>query len=189
MEIYEEDIIQSLLVLNDGGVLLYPTDTIWGLGCDATNEKAVQKIYDIKQRMLLKSLVVLVADEKAVLQYVAAPDLAIFDFLEQQKKPTTVIFKNAIGLANSVTGGDGSIAIRIVQDDFCRHLLKRFKKPIVSTSANISGEVSPQNYSQISEAIKNTANYIVQWRQNETTLAQASQIIKWKNGVVEFVRK
>ncbi len=189
MEIYEEDLIQSLRVLNNGGVLLYPTDTIWGLGCDATNEKAVQKIYDIKKRMLFKSLVVLLPDEKSVLSYVAAPDFSVFDFLERQKKPTTVIFNNAIGLANSVTGGDGSVAIRIVQDKFCRHLLKRFKKPIVSTSANVSGEVSPQSFSQVSETIKNAADYIVHWRQNETTPAQPSQIIKWKNGVVEYVRK
>ncbi len=139
--------------------------------------------------MLFKSLVVLLPDEKSVLPYVAAPDPLIFDFLERQKKPTTVIYGNAIGLANSVTGGDGSVAIRIVQDNFCRHLLKRFKKPIVSTSANVSGEVSPQNFSQISETIKTAAHYIVQWRQKETAQGQASQIVKFKNGRAEYLRK
>ena len=140
---FTTEVETALNVLRTGGVILYPTDTIWGLGCDATNEAAVKNIFTIKERDDSKSLIILVADERDILQYVAAPDLAVFDFLQQQLRPTTVIFDNAVSLPDNLVASDGSIAIRIVKDDFCRHLIKRLRKPIVSTSANISGEPSP----------------------------------------------
>lgn len=186
---FEEEVEKALQVLQEGGVILYPTDTIWGLGCDATNEKAVQKIYDIKGRADSKSLIILLADARDVLQYVAAPDPAVFDYIEQQEKPTTIVFENAIGLPEKVMAADGSVAIRIVADDFCRHVIKRLRCPIVSTSANVSGEPPPRVFLDISEAVKNTVDYIVQWRQQETVPAQPSQIVKWNgNGTVTVLR-
>jgi L-threonylcarbamoyladenylate synthase len=127
-----------------------------------------------------KSFVVLVAAEKDILQYTASPDLAIFDYLQAINKPTTVIYEHALGLAENVINEDGSVAIRICQDEFCRHLIRRFRKPIVSTSANISGEPSPQNYSEISPAIKQGVDYVVNYRQDDNNLHTPSSIIRWK---------
>lgn len=172
----------ALHVLRTGGIIVYPTDTIWGLGCDASNEAAIQKIYTVKQRSDTKSLIILVADERDILQYVAAPDLAVFDFIENKTKPTTIIFENAINLPDSLIAEDGSIAIRIVQDEFCRHLIKRLRKPIVSTSANISGQPSPKYFDEISDEIKGSVDHIVKWRQEDKTPSQPSQIIKWRDG-------
>jgi len=185
---FENDIEKCLEVLRNGGLILYPTDTIWGIGCDATNEKAVAKAYQLKQRSDEKALIVLLADERDVMQYVAAPDLSLFDYLDSATKPTTVIYDGAIGFADNLIGNDGSIAIRICHDEFCRHLLKRFRKPIVSTSANISGMPSPKIFKEVSEEIKNGVNYIVQYRQNDETPAQPSSLIKWDNGKVTVLR-
>ena len=175
----ETEIEKALSVLRSGDVLLYPTDTVWGIGCNALDEKAVQRIYHIKNRDDSKSLIILMADERDILKYVPAPDPQVFDFIAAQTKPTTVIFEGAIGLPQNLIANDGSIAIRLVQDTFCRHLIKRLQGPLVSTSANISGESTPQTYSEISNAIKQQMDYIVQWRQHETTAAQPSQIVKW----------
>jgi L-threonylcarbamoyladenylate synthase len=179
--LFETEVDHALEVLKSGGVILYPTDTIWGIGCDATNENAVKRIYEIKKREDSKSMIILVADERDVLRYVAAPDLSVFDFIEEQTRPTTIIFEHAVGLPDNLVAEDGSIAIRIVRDEFCRHLIKRLRKPIVSTSANISGNASPKNFLEISGEIKNTVDHIVKWRQDDVTIAQASQIIKWNN--------
>jgi L-threonylcarbamoyladenylate synthase len=188
-EVFENDVEQCLEVIRKGGVILYPTDTIWGLGCDATNPEAVQRIYKIKQREDTKSLIILVAGERDILHYVAAPDLSVFDFIEKQKRPTTVIFENAIGLPHNLVAQDGSIAIRIVQDEFCRHLIKRLRKPLVSTSANVSGQPAPGFFTAVSEEIKTAVDYIVQWRREDETPSQPSQIIKWnKDGTYKIIR-
>lgn len=191
MEIdFASEVESALQALRKGQVILYPTDTIWGLGCDATCEEAVRKIYDIKQRDDSKSLIILVADERDILQYVSAPDLAVFNFLEEQTRPTTVIFDGAINLPDVLIADDGSIAIRIVQDEFCRHLIRRLRKPIVSTSANISGQPSPRFFDEISEAVKAQADLIVNWRQDDKTPSLPSQIIRWKgNGNFDYIRK
>jgi L-threonylcarbamoyladenylate synthase len=178
---FEKEVEQALEILRKGGVILYPTDTIWGIGCDATNENAVKRIYQIKNREDSKSMIILVADERDILQYVAAPDLSVFDFIEEQTHPTTIIFEHAVGLPDNLVAEDGSIAIRIVKDEFCKHLIKRLRKPIVSTSANISGHASPKNFSEISDEIKKAVDRIVKWRQDDTTPSQPSQIIKWNN--------
>ncbi len=178
---FEQEIENALGALRQGKTILYPTDTIWGLGCDATDAPAVQKLYEIKQRPDSKSMIILVAEEREILQYVAAPDLAVFDFIQEQTRPTTIIFENAIGLPANLVAADGSVAIRIVQDAFCRHLIKRLRKPLVSTSANISGQPASQSFSQIPDAVKQQVDYVVQWRQDDTTPAQPSQIIKWNN--------
>ena len=188
MQGFENDIEQCLQVLKLGGLILYPTDTVWGIGCDATNSKAVEKIFALKQRPDEKALIVLVADESAVLQYTAAPDLAVFDYLAGQSKTTTVIYDGAIGLAENLTAKDGSIAIRICKEPFCKHLIKRFRKPIVSTSANLAGRPTAKIFSEIDQQIKSGIDYIVQYRQNDDTIATPSTVIKWNNGKVEILR-
>ena len=188
-EFFDNEVEKALTVLRNGGTILYPTDTVWGIGCDATNEEAVQKIFALKKREDSKSMIVLVADEREVLKHVAAPDLAVFDFIEQQLRPTTTIYEGAIGLAHNLIAADGSVAIRIVKDDFCRHLVKRLRKPIVSTSANISGGAAPPNFSNISEEIKKGVDHVVQWRQDDNTASLSSQIIKWKDGEIVYLRK
>ncbi len=185
---FTNDIEQCLAVLQNGGIILYPTDTIWGIGCDATNVEAVEKIITLKHRPESKSFVVLVSSEREVLQYVAAPDLAVFDYLLQTTKPTTVIYDNALGLADNVLADDGSVAMRICNDEFCRHLIKRFRKPIVSTSANISGAPSPEIFADIAGEIKAGTDYVVKWRQDETDAARPSSIIAWKRGEVVVLR-
>ena len=188
MKSFENDIVKCLGVLKAGGLILYPTDTIWGIGCDATNEKAIEKIYNLKKRSDEKAMIVLVADEKDIMQYVAAPDLSLFDYLESTTKPTTVVYDGALGFTDNLVGKDGSIAIRICNEDFCRHLIKRFRKPIVSTSANISGIPFPKKFSDIDVAIKQGVDYIVQYRQNDETAAVPSLLIRWNNGNVVVLR-
>jgi L-threonylcarbamoyladenylate synthase len=178
---FDSEVEKTLTVLRSGGVILYPTDTVWGLGCDATNAKAIRKIYDIKKRSDNKAMIILVAGERDVMQYAAAPDPAVFDFLSVQQRPTTIIYEQAIGLPDNLIGEDGSIAIRIVQDEFCRHLIKRLRKPIVSTSANISGEPSPKLFTEISQEIAEAVDYVVRWRQDDNKASLPSQVIKWDN--------
>ena len=185
---FEKDIENCLAVLREGGLILYPTDTVWGIGCDATNEMAVEKIYALKKRPDEKAMIVLVAGERDVLQHVASPDLQVFDYLQETKKPTTVIYDGAIGLADNLIAPDGSIAIRICNEEFCHHLIKRFRKPIVSTSANISGQPAAKMFLDISDEIKNGVNYIVNYRQDDTTIAVQSSVIKWDNGSVTIIR-
>ena len=185
---FENDIEQCLKVLKDGGLILYPTDTVWGIGCDATNNKAVEKIYQLKRRPDNKAMIVLVADEQDVLRHVAAVDLQVFEYLEKASKPITVIYDGAIGLANNLVAADGSIAIRICREIFCRHLIKRFRKPIVSTSANISGQSVPKTFADITNEINQGVDYIVRYRQDDNTAADSSSIIKWNNGKVEILR-
>ena len=185
----EKDIEKCLEVLRSDVLILYPTDTIWGIGCDATNEKAVEKVYQLKKRSDEKAMIVLVADERDVMQHVAAPDLALFDYLATTVKPTTVIYDGALGFADNLVATDGSIAIRICHDEFCRHLLRRFRKPLVSTSANISGMPSPKNFKEIVEQIRNGVDYIVQYRHEDDTPAQPSSLIKWHNGKVTVLRE
>jgi L-threonylcarbamoyladenylate synthase len=185
---FEKDIEQCLQVLKDGGLILYPTDTVWGIGCDAGNEKAVERIYSLKKRADEKAMIILVADEREVLQHVAAPDLQVFDHLKKSNKPTTVIYEGAIGLADNLVGKDGSIGIRICNDEFCKHLIKRFRKPIVSTSANISGQPVARIFNEIKDEIKNGVDYIVKHRQDDKTISAPSSIIKWKKGIIEIIR-
>ena len=185
---FNADIDNCLQALEHGGVILYPTDTIWGLGCDATNANAVAKVLRLKDRDNDKGIIVLLAAERDVLQYCASPDLQVFDYLKTTSKPTTVIYEHGLGVADKVLNADGSIAIRLVREDFCRHLLKRFRKPIVSTSANIHGHPAPHNFSEVDVRIKNNVEYVVQYRQDEKELFEPSSIIRWTNGKVEVLR-
>ena len=177
--IFENDIVQSLETLRQGGLILYPTDTIWGIGCDATNPDAVQKIFVLKHRPESKSMIVLLADMKDINIYSGRPEPSIIEFLNKTTNPTTVIYENALGLAENLINEDGSVAMRIVREDFCRHLLKRFRKPIVSTSANISGQSAPENFAEISDEIKQGVDYIVKYRQQENSKARASVLVRF----------
>lgn len=186
---FNNDIENCLTVLQNGGLILYPTDTIWGIGCDATNADAVKKIFALKKRSESKTMIVLIADERDVLKYVASPDLRIFDFLKTVKKPTTIIYEGAIGLAENLINTDGTIAIRIVNEIFCKHLIKRFRKPIVSTSANISGENAPQFFNDIHKEIKLGVDYVVDYRRDDTIPKQPSAIVKWnKDSTTTIIR-
>ena len=186
---FTKDMEACIKVLQDGGLILYPTDTIWGIGCDATNEEAVAKIYKLKKRADEKSMIVLLAAEKDLLQYVTQPPPDIFDYLKEVSKPTTVIYEGVINLADNLINKDGSIAIRIVKDEFCKQLIKRFRKPIVSTSANISGLPSPSNFNAIDTEIKNGVDYIVQHRQDDVTPTTPSTIVKWNaDGSLHILR-
>ena len=179
----EEEIIKALKILQDGGVILYPTDTIWGLGCDATNMDAIQKIYNIKQRKESKSLITLVSDKKMLKKLTdSVPETDITSV------PTTVIYQNIVGLSENLIEKDGTAAIRIVQDDFCKQLIERFGKAIVSTSANISETESPKQFSDITADIINNADYIVNLRKKERR-ENPSRIIKIeKNGSITKLR-
>ena len=173
-----EDIRAALDVLHKGGVILYPTDTIWGLGCDATNPDAVRRIYEIKKRSDSKALIALVDSEAKVQYYVPQiPDVA-WDVVEMSTRPTTIIYDNARNLAPNLLADDGSVGIRITREAFSRQLCLQFKKAIVSTSANISGEAPPSCFNDTSDAIRSQVDYIVRYRQDETAKAQASSIIK-----------
>lgn len=185
----ENDIKACLATLRSGGLILYPTDTIWGIGCDATNAEAVQKVYRLKERAETKSLIVLLADQRDILKYTSQPDLRVFDFLKTVQKPTTVIYEGAIGLAPNLVNADGTIGIRLCADEFCRHLIKRFRKPIVSTSANRSGEPAPAFYREIDPRILEGADYVVHHRRDDDIPRQPSAVIRWNaNGTATIIR-
>lgn len=174
----DDDIESCLRVLKNGGVILYPTDTVWGLGCDATNEKAVDKIFKIKKRAEEKSLIILLSQEEQLKNYVADETPEVYDFIKGIKKPVTIIYNDAKNLAKNVIGNDGSIGIRITEDKFCKKLIAAFGKPIVSTSSNISGYPPPMLFSDIDYEIKSSVDYIVNYRQDETVPGLPSTIIK-----------
>jgi L-threonylcarbamoyladenylate synthase len=176
---FEKDILSCIETLKSGGIILYPTDTIWGIGADATNPEAVKKIFELKQRPDGKSMIVLIADSRDIIRYVSRPHPYIAEYLENINRPTTVIYDGVLGLAENLAGEDGSIAIRIVKEDFCRHLIKRFKKPLVSTSANISGVSAPENFAGISEEIKSGVDYIVKFRQHDNRTVKPSLLVRF----------
>jgi len=186
----QEEIKRACEIMKKGGIILYPTDTIWGIGCDATNEEAVQHIYELKQRSDSKSMLILLDNPAKLQAYVQeVPDIA-WDLIELTDKPLTIIYDGAKNLAPSLIAADGSIGIRITAETFSRELCRQYRKPIVSTSANVSGEPSPERFSQIAGIIKNGVDYIVTYRQKETTSAKPSGIVKLgKDGTIHIIRK
>jgi L-threonylcarbamoyladenylate synthase len=188
--IIEEDINKAVEVLKGGGIILYPTDTIWGIGCDATNSRAVQKIIKIKSRPKGFSFIILLEKNSRISEYVQEiPDIT-WDLLKSFDTPTTIIYSKAKHLAKNVPANDGSIAIRIVKDEFCRRLISRLGKPIISTSANFSGEPSPLMFKDISPELKKKVDYVVVSNQNKLNKVKASTIIKLKpNGEFDVVRQ
>ena len=179
----------TLEALKAGQIILYPTDTVWGLGCDATDSAAIDRIYRLKQRDDHKSMIVLIADKRAVLRYTAGPDPAVFDLMEQADRPTTVILEGALGLPENLIGENGSIAMRLVRDPFCKALVKRLGKPLVSTSANLSGAPTPGTFAEISLPIRQGVDYTVPYRQNDRRPAVPSRIVRLRNdGTLEVIR-
>lgn len=184
-----EDLKKALETLQKGGIILYPTDTVWGLGCDATNEEAVKRIFELKRRSDAKSMLVLVDTPNRIEAYVReVPDMA-WNLIEVSDKPLTIIYPQAKNLARNLIAEDGSIGIRVTSELFSKMLCARFKRPIVSTSANISGQPSPAIYAEITDEIKQAVDYIVQYRQNDGTPAKPSSIIKLDIGnVIKIIR-
>jgi L-threonylcarbamoyladenylate synthase len=185
----ESEIATTLKVLKEGGVILYPTDTIWGIGCDALNSKAVEKVYKIKQRTESKSLIILVNSFEMLQKYIdKIPDIA-GDLISNIDNPVTVIYDNARNLPKNVTASDGTIAIRVVKDEFCNRLIGDFGNPIVSTSANLSGEPTAMVFSKISDSIKTQVDYAVQLYHDLFNQAKPSTIIRlFANGDFKVIR-
>lgn len=175
---FKNDIESCLIVLKKGGLILYPTDTIWGIGCDATNQQAVNKIFALKKRVDDKTMIILLSRLTDIGNYVVKPEPQILNYLITTRHPTTAVYDNGINMANGLISKDGSVAIRIIRDEFGATLINSFGKPIVSTSANISGEPTPAIFNDISDEIKNGVDYIVQHRRGDSKVAKPSTIIK-----------
>ena len=185
---YLPDIEQCLQTLEAGGIILYPTDTIWGLGCDATNEKAVERIFALKRRPEHKGMIVLVADPGDILHYTSQSDPRILDYLQKAQKPTTVIYQGVVNLATNLSV-DGTIAIRVVNDEFCKHLIKRLGRPIVSTSPNRSGDPPPLHFDSIGPDLRAGADYIVQYRRSDNSSTEPSAVVYFNpDGSVRVIR-
>lgn len=179
---YRDDIRQAIEVMNKGGVILYPTDTIWGIGCDATNEAAVRRVFEIKKRADAKALITLVDSEAKLEFYVNDIPEVAWDLIEVAERPLTIIFDHARNLAPNLLAEDGSVGIRITKEEFSKNLCMRMKRAIVSTSANISGESSPKCFADISPEILQAVDYVCTSRRNETHNPPASNIIKLGSG-------
>ena len=185
----EEDIKNAVEVMRKGGVILYPTDTIWGIGCDATNAEAVARVYEIKKRDDSKALICLVDSDARLQRYVQRVPNVAWDVMELADKPLTVVLDHAVNLAPNLVAEDGSIAMRITKEAFSKELCYRFQKPIVSTSANVSGEEAPQNFQDISEEMLASVDYVCWSRRNEHKPHHPSKIIKiGEDGEVQIIR-
>ncbi|MBQ7853805.1 MAG: threonylcarbamoyl-AMP synthase [Muribaculaceae bacterium] len=174
----EEDIKKACEVLRQGGLILYPTDTVWGIGCDATNSKAVARVYNLKQRCDSKALIVMLADENQLCRYIDyVPDIA-YELIDVATKPLTIVYDNAINLCKELCAEDGSVGIRITREDFSKRLCKAFRRPIVSTSANISGQPTPIMFKDISNEIISGVDYVVENKRNQNGKSTPSSVIK-----------
>lgn len=186
----KDEIKKACEVLQKGGVILYPTDTVWGIGCDATNEEAVRRVYEIKKRADSKAMLVLVDSPVKVDFYVKDVPMVAWDLIEMATRPLTIIYDGARNLAPNLIAEDGSVGIRVTNEEFSRQLCFRFRKAIVSTSANISGEPAAAVFSEISEEILNAVDYVVDYRREETGHPKPSSIIRLgAGGVVKIIRE
>lgn len=185
----ETEIKKALQTLKNGGLLLYPTDTVWGIGCDATTPKAVQKTYALKKRPGHKAMICLVADKTMLRKYVKTVPKPVSNLLDTTERPTTVIYKNPEGVADNLIGDDNTLAIRICKDEFCYRLIKQFNKPLVSTSANFTGQATPKTFNQIHPEIRIGVDYVVNLPLMDLN-ARPSKIIKVEEtGVIEIIRE
>ena len=183
-----QEIEKSINILKRGELLLYPTDTVWGIGCDATNSEAIEKIYTLKKRHESKALICLVSDFKMLNQYVEEVPEVAYDILKYAHKPTTVIYDRPIRIAENLVASDDSLAIRVVQDEFCKKLIRKLRRPIISTSANISGAPTPATFQEISKDILEGVDYVVNLHRNKKA-AKPSAIIKLStDGTVRVIR-
>ena len=186
---YADDVRQACEVMRRGGIILYPTDTVWGIGCDATNAEAVARVYSIKHREDNKAMICLVDSEARLQRYVRDVPSVAWDIIELATRPTTVILDNATGLADNLVAADGSIAVRVTAEPFSRELCRRLQRPVVSTSANISGRPPAQNYSDIDPQLIAAVDYVCTSRRQETGQHTPSAIIRLhSNGEVKVVR-
>jgi len=185
-----DEVAKAFKIIQDGGIILYPTDTIWGIGCDATNTEAVQKIYRLKQRDEAKSMIILLDNDNKLQSYVAeVPDVA-YDLIEFAENPLTLVMPGAKNISPALINKDGSIAIRVVKNDFCEQLIQRMRKPLVSTSANISGKASPQYFSQVDQEIIDGVDYVVDIDQHSMEIKNPSTIMRLEpGGKFEFIRR
>ena len=181
------EVEHSLKTLNNKGVIVYPTDTVWGIGCDATDSSAVDKVFQLKNRSESKSLILLVPDVEMLKDYVSIP-LSVENKLNSFSKPTTVIYSNPKNIAHNCIAKDNTVAIRIVKDSFCQELLQHFKKPIVSTSANISGQPTPKSFSEIENDILEGADYVVNLPNHSSSKIPSSIIKLALDGTIEVIR-
>jgi len=185
-----DEVLKALNILKTGGIILYPTDTIWGIGCDATNTEAVKRIYQLKQRDEAKSMIVLLDTANKLESYISEVNPIAFDLIDYAEKPLTIVFPGAKNLSPAIISKDGSIGIRVTNNPFCLQLIQRFRKPIVSTSANISGKPSPQYFSQIDQEIIDGVDYVVDIDQHDKEIKTPSTIIRLEpNGKFEFIRR
>jgi len=185
----QTEVTKAFQVLKQGGIILYPTDTVWGIGCDATNYEAIQKIYKLKQRTDSKSMICLVSDFKMLNQYIEEVPEVAYDILKYAVKPTTIVYDRPLHVAENLIAEDNTLALRVVRESFASHLLKKFKKPVVSTSANISGQKTPKSFKEISDEILKGVDYIVNLP-NAKSSKKPSAIIKLGNdGMVQVIRQ
>ncbi len=180
---------QAVEILKNGGTILYPTDTIWGIGCDATNVEAINKIFDIKKREKNKSMIILVDNEKRLQDLVDVPEMA-WQIIDVSEKPVTIVYENPKGLPKEILAPDGSIGIRLVKDDFCKRLIGKRNKPLVSTSANFSGEKSPLKFSDISQELIDLVDYAVEENREKISEYSGSSVIKvWADSRIKVLRE
>lgn len=185
----KEELHKSIQIIKEGGTLLYPTDTVWGLGCDARNEEAVQKIYALKQREESKALICLVSDVVMLERIFREIPDAAYDLIDHSDKPTTIIYDNPSGVAKNLIAPDNTLAVRVVKDEFCQQLIRKLNRPIVSTSANISGAPTPKSFKEISNEILSGVDYVVNLHR-EKICEQPSTIIKLSgSGLFKMIRK
>jgi len=177
-------------VLKRGGLILYPTDTVWGIGCDATNAEAIDRVYALKKRADNKALITLVCDFTMLRQFIEEVPQVAYDVLNFAVKPTTIIYDDPIRVATNLIASDNTLAVRVIKEPFCNKIIKKFRKPIVSTSANVSGQPTPRSFAEISEEIKNGVDFIVPIEQNAKKVGKPSVIIKISNsGNVKVIRE
>ncbi|MCG7280341.1 threonylcarbamoyl-AMP synthase [Chryseobacterium taklimakanense] len=180
---------KALQTLKSGGTILYPTDTIWGIGCDATNIDAVNKIFEIKKREKTKSMIILVESEKRLQDLVDVPEMA-WEIIDLSEKPVTIVYDNPRGLPKEILAEDGSIGIRLVKDDLCKKLISKINKPLVSTSANFSGDKSPMKFSDINPEIISLVDYAVEENREKISEYSGSSVIRvWNDGRIKVLRE
>ena len=184
-----EEINNAIAVLEKGGLILYPTDTVWGIGCDATNEAAVNKVYQLKNREDRKALICLVANDRMLERHVAQVPEVAYDIIDLANKPVTIIYDNPKGVAGNLIAEDNSLAIRVASDKFCQYLINKFKRPLVSTSANLSGQPTPDRFSKIDKAILKGVDYVVNLQRDHINAIPSSIIKLGNDGTVKVIRE
>jgi L-threonylcarbamoyladenylate synthase len=186
----KDEVAKALKVVQEGGIILYPTDTIWGIGCDATNTEAIKKLYKLKQRDETKSMIILLDSDNKLESYISEVPSIAYDLIEFAENPLTLIMPGAKNISPALISSDGSVGVRIVRHPFCQQIIQRLRKPLVSTSANISGQPSPQYFGQIDQEIIDGVDYIVDLEQHDTELKKPSTIMRLQpDGRFEFIRR